>query len=92
MLKPPLPCFLFQETHTLREPDRLQDIRAEQKTTELDRGERCTIGHTETNNNTGLVFVFQAGPDTVCISACSHPSPVNYLLPAAAWPTVSSDF
>lgn len=32
-------CFLFQETHTVREPDRLQDIWAEQKATELDRGE-----------------------------------------------------
>lgn len=45
------PCFLFQETHTIWEPDRLQDIWAKQKTTELDRGESRVISHTERNKN-----------------------------------------
>lgn len=50
------PGFLFQETHAVREPDRLQDIRAQQETTELDRGERPVIRPREPQPKIKAVF------------------------------------
>lgn len=48
------PCFVLQETHAVREPNRLPDIWAEQTATELDRGESSFIAHMESNETSTL--------------------------------------